>query len=157
MNNVFFSIPTNSKFITISLLFFIFIYETRADNEQQTPTQNITGRVTDIHTTMPLPGAAVVLSGNEQQKGTITDEDGYFELKDVPVGRITLQFSFLGYHSQTLKNVQLQAGKELLLNIEMEEKVLMGKEVTIIGKRKKGRPDNEMAKVSARRFSTEET
>jgi hypothetical protein len=157
MNNVFFSIPTNSKFITISLLFFIFIYETRADNEQQTPTQNITGRVTDIHTTMPLPGAAVVLSGNEQQKGTITDEDGYFELKDVPVGRITLQFSFLGYHSQTLKNVQLQAGKELLLNIEMEEKVLMGKEVTIIGKRKKGRPDNEMAKVSARSFSTEET
>lgn len=97
----------------IFLLLIIISFNITVNAETDKPTQTIRGRVTDAQTTLPLPGASIVLLNIEPQKRTITDNDGYLELKNVPVGRVSLKFGFIGYQSRVVKNVQLQSGKEL--------------------------------------------
>ncbi|PWE00645.1 TonB-dependent receptor [Marinilabilia rubra] len=142
--------------IYISLLLFLSPQAT-GNPTNQAPTQNIRGRILDKDTMQPLPGANVILISSSPTKGTISNEDGYYELRNIQVGRVSLKFSFLGYHPQLINNVSLSSGKELILNIQLEEKVIMGEEITIVGKRRKDRPSNEMAKVSARSFTVEES
>ena len=139
------------------VILYLFSASSFAGENVQVPTQNIRGRVLDEDTMQPLPGANILITSSTPPKGTTTDENGYYEIQDVKVGRVSLEFSFIGYHTRLIKNVTLNSGKELILNIELEEKVIMGKEVTITAPQRKDRPSNEMAKVSARSFTVEET
>lgn len=119
-------------------------------------TQTIRGVVIDAQGTFPLIGATVVLENSDPIKGTATDLDGKFRLEDVPVGRQALIINYIGYKSLRLPNVVVTSGKEVVLEIELEESVQAIKEVVISGGSSKDRPNNEMAKVSARTFSLEE-
>ena len=56
----------------------------------------IKGVVVDSLTQEPLPSATVYVNGTTQ--GTITDNDGRFELKDVSFPA-TVVFSFVGYQT----------------------------------------------------------
>jgi len=123
----------------------------------QTLTQTIRGRVIDKETRVPLPGANVIFLDTAQLLGTATDLDGYFRLKNIPVGRIGIRISYLGYTPVVLQNLNLSSAKEMILNIEMEEEVTKGKVIEIIGKRNKGETLNKMASISAQSFSVEET
>jgi hypothetical protein len=147
---------TTRRIFSIILLLLI-AFNTTVKGERDKPVQTIRGRITDAQTTLPLPGASIELLDTEPPKGTISDNDGYFELKNVPVGRVSLRFGFVGYHSRIMRNVQLQSGKELVLNIELEERLIETNEVTIVAQRDKTKPGNELAKVSARSFTVEET
>lgn len=119
-------------------------------------TQTVRGRVVDEQTKAPLPGATVVVMGSNPRKGTATDVDGWFTLEKVPVGRISLNISYVGYESRTIRNMLVTSGKELVVTIGLKEKVQELKEVVVRAHRK-DRPRNDMAKVSARSFSVEET
>lgn len=85
----------------------------------QVYTETIRGKVTDGDTGSPLIGATIALL--ETNLGTSTDSLGKFELLDVPVGRYQAQVSYLGYQSQTLTELLLESGKELVLEIELTE------------------------------------
>lgn len=122
----------------------------------QNLTQTIRGKVVDADTKYPLPGASVVLLESEPQKGTSTNVDGTFELENVPVGRQDLQISFIGYETKTLSHLIVKSGKELVLNVELQQNVEEIDQVVIKANRK-DQPRNEMAKVSARSFTIEET
>ena len=119
-------------------------------------TQSIRGKVVDTDTKSPLPGATIFLAESNPPKGTTTDIDGNFLLKDVTVGRVDLEISYVGYQTRTLRNLILKSGKELVVNIELQENVEEIDEV-VIRARQKHQPDNKMAKVSARSFTIEET
>jgi len=123
----------------------------------QNPTQTIRGQVTDHVSHTPLPGATVMILHSDPLIGTTTDLDGKFELKNVPVGTQNIGISYVGYEEKVLSNVQLNAGKELILNIRLEEKFHQMNEVEITARSSKGQALNEMATVSARSFSVEET
>ncbi len=123
----------------------------------QSYVQVIKGRVLDKITQMPLPGANILIPDTKPQLGTTTDAEGYFSLPNVKVGRVTLQVSYMGYHSQTVSNVLLHSGKELILNIELEERVVNVDEVVFVFQRDKTKPINKMTTVSARTFSIEES
>lgn len=82
-------------------------------------TQTVRGQVVDMETKVPLIGATVVLTGGST--GTTTDISGNFSLNNVALGRISLQFSYLGYEPLQLSELQLTSGKELVLTIEMKE------------------------------------
>ncbi|MBW7937141.1 MAG: carboxypeptidase-like regulatory domain-containing protein, partial [Flavobacteriales bacterium] len=84
-------------------------------------TQTIRGRVVDRDSQMPLIGVSVVLTGISPLLGSITDEQGYFVMKQVPVGRYNIRVSYMGYEEVLLQQEQVLAGKELVLNIEMVE------------------------------------
>ena len=86
-------------------------------------TQNIRGNVTDAVSGYPIIGAYVILLNITPVTGTVTDINGEFDLKDVPIGRQSLQVTFIGYESKTVNNLMLVSGKELVIEIQLEEKV----------------------------------
>lgn len=119
--------------------------------------QTIRGTVIDKYTQMPLIGATVILLESEPLNGTATDEQGNFRLEHIPVGRQGIKVSYIGYYPMSINNLLLSSGKELVLNIELEERVFVSKEVVIKFHHKKNKPINEMAVISARSFTVEET
>ncbi len=119
--------------------------------------QKVKGRVIDKVTRVSIPGANIAITSTDPLMGTITDIDGYFSINAVPIGRITLTISFMGYETITLHNVNLTSGKELVLLVEMEENVVKTKEVIVKANKDKTKPLNEMTTVSARTFSVEES
>ena len=119
--------------------------------------QTIRGQVIDQSSAIPLIGVNIVLLNSNPQKGTITDINGEFRLKNVPVGRQTIQCSYIGYNSASIKNLLVSSGKETVLKVEMEEKIVTTEEVVIKAYNRKDKPLNEMAIISARSFSVEET
>ena len=119
--------------------------------------QTIRGKIVDKESKAPLFGANVYIQDSDPPLGATSDGNGNFKIEDVPIGNVTIQFSYLGYKSITLPNIRLTSGKELVLNIEMEEMVVTGQEVVIEGKRDKKETNNKMATVSARSFNAEDT
>ena len=56
-------------------------------------------------------------------KGSITDTSGKFWLKDIPICRQGILVGLIGYHSTTVKNLIVSSAKEMVLYIELIEKV----------------------------------
>jgi hypothetical protein len=119
--------------------------------------QNVRGTVVDKATGSPLTGATVVIADSDPLVGSVTDLNGEFILEDIPVGRHLLRVDYMGYHQQVLPGMDVVSGKESVILVEMVEKVIMGKEITIRAHARKDQPLNEMAVVSARSFTVEET
>jgi len=122
----------------------------------QPVTQTVRGTVTDKVTRETLIGAVVVMVDSMHQTGSVTDTDGKFRITNVPLGRQQFVVSFLGYKPQIFSAV-VTSGKEVVFNVELEQSVIQGKEVNIVAERRKDKPNNEMAVVSARSFTFEET
>ncbi|HCS19174.1 MAG TPA: TonB-dependent receptor [Bacteroidetes bacterium] len=123
----------------------------------QVMTQSIRGTIIDKVSQTPIYGVTVVLMGTDPIIGTMSDLDGNFILENVPVGKVGLQFSSVGYETVTMENLTLAVGKELVLQVGMEEKVIIGNETVVTVKVDKRKPQNDMLTVSSRTFSVEET
>lgn len=123
----------------------------------QNYTQTLKGTVLDKAVKSPLIGATVVVLGIEPTMGAMTDADGRFRLPAVPVGKHTVRITYLGYKELVVSNVTVNSGKEVELTIEMDEDLLVAKEVVIRARMEKQKPLNELSTVSARTFSVEET
>lgn len=120
-------------------------------------TQNIRGKVVDQDSKLPLDGVLVQLIEPAASIGAITDEDGLFRLENVPVGRVTIKVTYIGYEDRTYSNLLLNSAKELVLNVQISESVASLKAAVVKGKKPKQRVINEMAIISSRSFSVEET
>ena len=88
--------------------------------------QTISGTITN-NQNEPLFGVEVFVE--ELQKGTSTDERGYFELNNLPSNTIKLAIVFMGYKTQ-IKTIQLQQ-ETTSLTIVLEESVFKMDEVII--------------------------
>jgi hypothetical protein len=121
-------------------------------------TQTITGTITDNASRAALTGVTVVLL-SDNKIGTVTDENGFFKLQNVPLGRQSLHISYLGYEDRSVNDLIVTAGKEVNLNISLQESVKALKDVTITYNKSKDKTKtiNEMAQVSARSFNVDET
>ncbi len=119
--------------------------------------QTIRGHVTDKDSKTSLPGANVVLLNVQPLTGTVTDADGNFRLDNVATGRHDLQVTFIGYKPAVFQGIIVNSVKEIVLEVELEESVIMAKEVVISGAARKDQTRNQMAVVSARSFTVEET
>lgn len=85
----------------------------------------VTGQVTEKGTGEPVIGVTVLLKG--EGRGTTTDIDGFYTLKDVP-SDATLVFSFVG-----MKTVELMVGSRSVINVGMEEDTKLIDEVVVVG------------------------
>ena len=119
-------------------------------------TQTIKGTVLDADSEMPLIGANVEVIVGKDVLGTATDLDGNFRIENVPVGRHVLRVSYLGYNSATIPNVVVNTGKEVDLDLTLEEAINQLSQVTISAETDKAQSVNEMATISAKTFSLEE-
>ena len=123
---------------------------------QQEFTQTIKGNIVDKDAEYPLIGVNVVLISEESGFGTATDLQGNFKIENVPLGRQALQLSYIGYKTVTLPNILVNSGKEIFLNIQMEEELNKLDEVVISSQQDKRKSVNEMATISARSLTMEE-
>lgn len=118
--------------------------------------KTIRGQVVDKDSKYPLEGAMVVVIDTGKINGTLTDQNGYFNLK-VPLGRVSLRISYIGYNDEVMSNLLVIAGKEINLNVELQEKVSQISEVVVSAKKENGGVHNEFAVISARSFDVELT
>ncbi|MEQ8909905.1 MAG: TonB-dependent receptor [Vicingaceae bacterium] len=122
----------------------------------QNPTQTVRGKIVDTDTKTGIPFANVVIANTDPLMGSTSDMDGNFKIEKVPVGRLQIKVSYVGYESLTLPNVLLIAGKEKVLTIELKESFHELDEVVIEGS-KKNESINEMALMSSKQLSVEES
>ncbi len=123
----------------------------------QTLTQTVKGKVVDKATQEELFGATITLLGSDPLMGTVVGPEGYFVLDHVPVGRQSFEFRSMGYEPYTVREVLVTSGKEVILNIGMEVSMSTMEELVVVYERPKDQPINEMAAVSSRQFTVEET
>ncbi|MGL1886816.1 MAG: TonB-dependent receptor [Reichenbachiella sp.] len=120
-------------------------------------TQTVRGRILDQDTQIPLIGASVVVLNADPIIGAISDVNGDFRLTNIPIGRVSLKISYIGYEDRTMANILVGAGKESVLDIKLIESFEKLEEIIITASDNKAEVLNEMSIVSARSFSVDET
>jgi iron complex outermembrane receptor protein len=109
------------KKILITCAILLFTFTINAQNK-------ISGTVTDQNN-VPLYGASVFMP--EMNKGTATDENGRYELTNLPSGKFKIQFSFIGY-SNVIESIELN-NSSLTLNISLIFSIIGTEEIVITG------------------------
>ncbi len=142
------SIPFN-----LMILLIVSTIVVKAEN----PTQVIRGTIVDEVTGYPLPGANVILLESDPPVGATSDLDGRFTLRNVPLGRQSIEIRYVGYEPKLIPNLLLTIAKEVVLEIKLTEQVMEFEEVTVKAYSRKDKSINDMAMISARSFSIEET
>ena len=118
--------------------------------------QTVRGTITDKDSKQAIPFANILLKDSNPPIGTTSDENGKFTLSDVPIGKQTLILSFLGYETFTLPNINVTAGKEVVLEINLVESFAALDEVVIVAEKRKEITVNEFVTVSARSLNPEQ-
>lgn len=140
------------KLIFSSLLFFLVL-----NLVAQGLTQTLRGTVSDADSKLPLQGVSVLVVGLDPSLMAATDANGEFRFDQVPLGRISLHLSLIGYESLTIPDIEINSGKEKILTIGLQESVVKLEEVTITAAKSKGAAVNDMSLVSTRAISPEES
>jgi hypothetical protein len=120
-------------------------------------TQTVRGTIIDTDSKLPLVGATVIITGVNPPVGAATDANGNFRIEKVPVGRISLQLSYIGYETKTITDIVVNSGKEVVLDFAMQESVIKIQEAVVKAYRKKGEAINEMSQLSLHSITLEET
>jgi len=108
------------KYLFFFVLAFLF-QKIDAQNE-------IKGTITNLNTE-PLIGAVVFLV--QQNKGTVTDDQGQFILTNLPAGEIIIQVSYMGYltHIETIN----MDNQPIELNIILKQATIEAPEIVVSG------------------------
>lgn len=123
---------------------------------RQRLSQAVRGQVIDADSRAPLIGANIQLIDSVHFIGASTDAEGWFALPGVPVGRRSFLATYLGYQPLTVRDVLIISGKELVLEIELQESPAFLQEVVVTSNIDKLQPLNDMITVSGRQFRVEE-
>lgn len=121
----------------------------------QALTQVLKGTVTDRDTRNPLAGANITELHSSPPNGSVTDSDGKFKIT-TGIGRITIKVTYLGYDEMVIRDILVGSGKEVDLEISLQEKVVQTSEV-VIRSDKSGRKNiNQMATISTNTIRTDD-
>jgi Carboxypeptidase regulatory-like domain len=122
----------------------------------QTLTQTIRGTVIDKESKTPLSLAIITVLNSNTILETTTDSFGNFNLYKVAIGRQSIQVNKLGYKTAMVSDIQISAAKEIILQIELEEKIKSIGNITVSAFNTKDKTVNDMIGISGRTFSTVE-
>jgi hypothetical protein len=142
--------------IKINLIIFAFSFFTFFA-KSQTATQTVRGTLTDKVSQQVMAGATVIILNTDPILANIADANGNFKITNVPIGKYSIKVTYLGYKPLVLQNMAVNAGKELVLNLSMEEDITALNTVEVVAKVEKNKAQNNMSTVSTRTFSVEET
>ena len=97
-------------------------------------TTEVRGRVTDENK-QPLIGVDVVLEGTSI--GVSTNDKGFYELRNVPVGKQTIVFSYLGFQTLKIRTdvAPNPSGTHTHLDVQLSEELTALQEVEVIGRK----------------------
>jgi outer membrane receptor for ferrienterochelin and colicin len=108
------------------------------------------GRIVDFESSQPLPGATVMLeptgrlphsteagdSIRSLKKTLLTDERGFFSFRNIPEGIYFLTVTYSGYQKDYHPGIQLNEGKDLVLDVKMQAGSSLNEVVITSGPRK---------------------
>lgn len=136
-----------------TLVFFLLSFTIYSQNYLQ----NVKGKVSDKATGIGLPGVIVKLKNDTSKKvNAVTDANGFYKLKNVPVGRQAFVFSMMGYNTVPANDIIVTSGKETILDLDMEESLVEIAEVEVSAENSKD-VITDMQAVNMKQFSIEET
>lgn len=112
------------------LMFYCFSFTTIFAQQ----TTEVRGRVTDENK-QPLIGVDVVLEGTSI--GVSTNDKGFYELHNVPVGKQTIVFSYLGFQTLKIRTdvAPNPSGTHTHLDVQLSEELTALQEVEVIGRK----------------------
>jgi len=99
---------------------------------------SITGAVIDASDQTPIAYATISLHDAETDKvinGTITDDNGAFEIENVDNGSYRVEVSFIGYETISLDDVTVKGKKADLGTIKLGAAAALLDEITVTGQR----------------------
>jgi hypothetical protein len=137
------------KYILLIVVFFSSI--TYAQNNKQ----NVRGIVLDKASQAKMFGAKVQLIFGTEIKTVSTDENGKFIFSNVSPERYVIKVNFIGYQEIILPNVIVTSGKEVILDIALEDEFKTLADV-VVKASNRSNTINKLSTVSARTFSMEE-
>lgn len=119
---------------------------------------DVRGIIIDGETKNSISNATIIVTDSLSPKKTLSDESGNFILRNCPVGKISINVSYVGYKEVFINNVEVNTGKSTYLRIlletdkkELEPVVVQAKKIN------KATTINRMGLVSSRVFSKVET
>lgn len=111
----------------------------------------------DKESKSPITGAVVRWAADSTFKTAAqSDEEGYYRLENIPIGRRDFVISYIGYKTAFLSDIIVNSAKEAVINVELEEALQETEEVVITHTDKAGTL-TDLSSVSTRMFRVEET
>jgi outer membrane receptor for ferrienterochelin and colicins len=107
----------------------LFVLQVSAQHDDHTDA-NLIGHVTSDGEHLPFVN--IQIKGTTI--GTLTDETGHFQMINLPLGKQTILFSFVGY-KPTEREVVFEKDKTIELKVNLEKDVLGLEEVVVTGSR----------------------
>lgn len=135
-------------FITIVMVFI-------QRNAYAQQVQKLRGTVMDQQSKTGISNATITILGTTHN--TISDSMGSFTIDNVPLGRLSVAVSHIGYEPYQISNVLIEAGKETILTLEMLEKLNTTETNVVITGRRERMSARQMATVSTVAFNAEDT
>lgn len=135
-----------TRFFLFILLFPVLLYA-------QNNTQVIRGNVTDKWTQSPIPSVMIQIPNLELI--VFSDSLGNYAFEGLKPDRYELKVSSDAYKPTSIPNIIVTSGKEVIVDISLEEKFQLMKDVSVKVVNKSG-ANNKLASVSVRTFSMEE-
>ncbi len=148
-----YNLKTMKKFCKSFVCILALLFSLDSINAQNT--QIIRGVIFDKQSQFNLPGANVLILNSEPIMGATSDANGKFKINNVLPGRYDLKITFMGYKEVILSSIVVTTGKEVVLEIGLEESAETLNEVVVSGS-KNNETNNELISVSGRSFSMEE-
>jgi len=111
---------------------------------------NIRGRVLNPTNNQGIPFANIVVLGTD--RGTVSDENGRYEITEIEPGLYNVRASFIGYRDKTIFEVQVSRARALQLDFELSEDASDLEEVVVSSEFTR----SETTPISARRLNTNE-
>jgi hypothetical protein len=108
------------------LLIILFTYSLHSQSQ---PKGTIEGTVQNAATQTPLPGVNVMVLNTTL--GAVSDENGKFIIKNIPVGNYSVQFRLIGYSPVTKTDVIIRPQRMTGVNAELSELAITSDEVVV--------------------------
>ena len=105
----------------------------------------VSGFVTDIETGEALSGANVFLKNTNL--GAATNLEGYFAIRNVPIGEQLLVANYIGYEINETK-IQCLPSKNLRIDIELIPASILGEEIEVTAEREKFKQEILTSRIS---------
>ena len=95
--------------------------------------QSIKGYISDKESQLTIPGAIVSLITSDKSEKILSDSIGFFKFQGVHPGRYDVSISYFEYKFLLIPNVIVTAGKEVMLDVLLEEQIIQMGEIVVKG------------------------
>jgi len=84
--------------------------------------------------------------------GAIADINGRYALQSLPIGRHSFKVSYIGYEDVYLNEIQVESGKEVIINVAMKEAISELETIVIVTRNVKDFKKSEIAVLTPESF-----